>query len=83
MTTDFPNSSDPADNAGAVTTSDTVDLAVFTRALYVGTAGNVVAVFAGGNAVTFTGVAAGSILPIRVKRVNATNTTASNIVALY
>jgi hypothetical protein len=38
---------------------------------------------ASGQTVTFVGVAAGSVLPIRVARVNSTNTTATNIVALY
>ena len=74
---------DPAVTAVAVTPSDTVSLTPNpTRALYVGGAGNVV-VLIGGSAVTFTGVQAGSILPICVTRVNSTNTTATNIVALY
>lgn len=74
---------DPAVNAIAVTPSDTVSLTPNpTRALYVGTGGNV-AVLIGTNTITFTGVLGGTILPICVTRVNATNTTASNIVALY
>lgn len=36
----------------------------------------------GGSSVTFTGVAAGSILPVAVNRVLATGTTATNIMAL-
>lgn len=76
------NSSDPAEGAEVVTPSDTVELAQYSRALYVGTGGNVAAVI-DGTAITFTGVPAGSILPIRTNRVNATNTTATNIVALY
>jgi len=32
--------------------------------------------------VTFVGVPAGAVLPIATSRVNATNTTAANIVAL-
>ncbi len=52
-------------------------------ALYVGTTGNVVVVSREGVAVTFIGVPAGAILPVQGKRVNATSTTASNIVALY
>lgn len=67
----------------AVTPSDSVDLDLRPRALYVGGAGDVVAVDVGGDAVTFVGVQAGSVLPIVCKRVNATGTTATNIVALY
>lgn len=75
--------SDPADSAEAVTPSDSTN---FTggaaRALYVGTTGNVAVVLKDGTAVTFSSVPAGAILPVECKRVNSTNTTASNIVAL-
>lgn len=73
----------PADNATAVTPSDSTDLAFNSRALYVGGAGNLVVTMAGGGDVTFTAVPAGSILPIRVNRVKATSTTATSIVNLY
>lgn len=53
------------------------------RAIYVGGDGDLVAVDQNGNAVTFTGVKAGTILPIRTIRVNATSTTATNLVALW
>lgn len=51
--------------------------------LYVGVVGNVAVVFEGGTAITFTGVPAGTILPVRAIRVNSTLTTATNMVALY
>jgi hypothetical protein len=35
-----------------------------------------------GTSGTFTGVTAGATLPIAVRRINATNTTATNLVAL-
>lgn len=74
----------PALNYAAVTPSDsTVFPFGLCRALYVGVAGNVTVLSAGGAAVTFSGVPAGVILPIRCKRVNSTSTTATNIVALY
>jgi hypothetical protein len=73
----------PADNAAAVTPSDSTDLAYNSRALYVGGAGNLVVTMSGGGDVTFTAVPAGSILPIRVSRVKATSTTATSIVNLY
>lgn len=72
-----------ADQAVAVTPSDSVN---FTQGkcmgLFVGGAGNVVAII-GGAAVTFTAVPAGTSLYICATRVNATSTTATAIVALY
>jgi hypothetical protein len=66
----------------AITTSDTVDLPWETQAVWVGGAGNVVAVMPNGLTGTFTGVTAGATLPIRVKRINASSTTATNLMAL-
>ena len=74
----------PADHAFAITPTDGVDLSFVTRGLYVGTAGNVAVILKGdSSAVTFVGVPAGSVIPLRVSRVNSTNTTASDIVGLY
>ncbi len=73
----------PANTFAAVTTSDTANLASTARALFVGTAGNMVVVGADGVAVTFKNVAAGTLLPLNAVRVNATSTTAADIVALY
>jgi len=56
-------------------------LAQTTRALWVGTGGDVVAQMAGGNTVTFGGVQDGSLLPIRVVSLG-TATTATGIVGL-
>lgn len=73
----------PARGAVAVTPSDATVLDT-TRALYVGTGGNVAVYMAGKTtSVVFPNVQDGSILPIRVDRVLSTSTTASNIVALY
>lgn len=77
----------PAHGAVAVTPNNDTDLTTNTRGLYVGGAGNLVVVMASeanaATTVTFTGVAAGTVLPIRVRRVKSTNTTATSIVALY
>lgn len=73
----------PARNAEAVTPHDTDELATVSRALWVGGAGNVSVLMAGGETVTISGVAAGTLLPIQVRRVNATNTTATLMVALH
>lgn len=75
---------DPAySNALAVVPADNTPLAIVTRGLYVGGAGNVVIVLQGGQTVTFTGVAAGTVLRIRATGINATNTTATGLVALW
>ncbi len=72
----------PAVSYFAVTPDDDTDFANNARGLYIGGAGNVVAVTLNGDAVTFSAVPVGTILPIFCKRVNATSTTATNIVAL-
>lgn len=52
-------------------------------AIYVGGAGAAVLVFADDTTATFAGLLAGSVLPVsRVKRVNATGTTATNLLGL-
>lgn len=67
----------------AITKHDTDDIPTgLTRAVYVGGAGIVVAVAQDGSAVEFT-APAGALLPIQVKRVNSTTTTATLMVALY
>ena len=73
----------PAKFAVAVTPSDVTNLGSPARSLYIGTTGNIAVVMAGNDAVvTFSNVPVG-ILPVQVKRVNSTNTTASNIVAMW
>lgn len=67
-----------------VTPSDTVALPYITRGIYVGSAGNISVLLPNGTtSVVFTGVLAGSILPIQTSRVNAAGTTAGSLVALY
>lgn len=72
----------------AITASDTVDLLAqgtsdkLTSAIYVGGAGVVPVVFQDNSVVNFTCIA-GQILPVKARRVNATNLTASLLVALY
>lgn len=72
-----------ASDAAAVTPSDSTGYGRVARGLYVGGAGNVVVLMESGNAVTFTGVPAGTILPLRHTRVNSTNTTATTMTALF
>ncbi len=66
--------------AAAITPSDTV--AQTYRAIYVGGAGNVSVVTAGGNTVTFTAPPVGTILPVEVQFVRATLTTATLLIGL-
>ena len=73
-----------AGSAEAVTPDDGTDLPRGCRALYVGGTGTLALVLDKDAAtVSFVGVVAGSVLPIRTKRVLSTGTTATNIVALY
>ena len=68
-------------NYGAVTPSDSTALDF--QAVYVGGAGDVaISSSATTAAVTFTGVIAGTILPIKGKRIMSTNTTATDLVWL-
>lgn len=77
------NKTAPAEGATAVTPSDSTVL-TGVRGLYVGSDGNVAVIMVGdSSAVTFVGVKAGSVLPLRVSKVMSTNTTATDIVALY
>jgi hypothetical protein len=66
--------------AQAITTSDATNLATPAVGLFVGGAGNISAVMESGDVVTFTGVLAGSFLPFVFSRINATGTTATNMV---
>lgn len=80
-----PSINAPATTGEAVTPSDTAgtgDLTSISRALWVGTGGDLAVVMADGTALTLANVPSGTLLPLRVKRVADTNTTASDIVAL-
>ena len=82
-TSNVPSGIEPARQFVAITPSNTTDLDGLTKAVYVGGAGNLVAVDWTGATCTFTGVLAGTVLPIRVRRINSTSTTATNLVALF
>lgn len=51
--------------------------------IYVGTGGNVEVVMKSGTTQIYTSVPAGTFMPIRATMVVSTNTTASNMVALF
>lgn len=71
----------PAQDGVAVTPSDSTDLTTAARALYVGGTGDVTIITPAGNTVTYSSVPVG-VLPVAAKRVKATGTTATNIVAM-
>lgn len=79
--TEQAGSSDaPAYNGFAVTPNNSTE--IFARSLYIGGAGDVSVMMAGGATLTFVGVPAGTLLPFRVQRVRTTGTTATNIIWL-
>lgn len=76
----FIRESGPANDAYAITPADT-DLEEPVRSVYVGGAGNLTIRTPQGTDVTFVGVPAGSIIPVRARQVRAA-TTATNLVGL-
>ena len=61
---------------------DAADLVSLTRAIVLGSAGDVAVVLKNGDAITLPALAAGVIYPVRVARVLATGTTATGIKGL-
>ena len=68
----------PATQWDAITNSDTVDLAVPCRSLYIVTSGNLALVGSDDNVEVFP-VVAGQMLACSPKRINATSSTATAI----
>lgn len=71
-----------ADRWFAITPSDETDLAIKPRALFVGSAGNLVLVGADGVSAPFPALA-GQTLALSPHRVMATGTTATGLVGIY
>ena len=78
-----PDLQSPACDAFAITPSDTDNLKQVTRALYIGGVGDVKVMMKYGGVVTFKAVPVASFLPIRVKKVFSTGTTATLILGLF
>lgn len=78
-----PTITAPGNGFFALTPDDVIDEpnGAF-RAIYVGVAGDIAAVGINGVAVTFKNAVAGSIIPIICRRINVTNTTATNLVGI-
>lgn len=77
-----PGATWPLSRAAAVTPSDTVDLTNASRCLYVGVTGDLTVDFLEGPTAVLIKAAAVGYHWIRVTRVRATGTAATNIVAL-
>ena len=74
----------PASHAVAITPNNSTDLTEATRGVYVGASGNLkVDMLGGETAIIFVGLAAGLIHPLRVTRVYATGTTATDIIGVF
>jgi hypothetical protein len=73
----------PKGGAFAITPDDDNDLAIGATAIYVGVGGDIKVTTSLGQTVTFVGVVTGSVLPVRVKRVFDTDTTATTMIGLY
>ena len=69
----------PPSNAATVTPDDAADLPFVSRAIYVGTPGDLHVLTQSGQDVTYKGVSGTKVL--RVSRIFATGTTATDIVA--
>jgi hypothetical protein len=72
----------PASHAVAITPSDSLPLTHSTRAIYVGSAGDLRIAMVSGDIVTLRAVAAGAVYPLRAAQVLATGTTAGNLIGL-
>lgn len=72
-----------ANSASSITPNDSNDLARATKGLYVGVTGDVKVDMADVGTVTLTGLAAGIVHPLSVKRIYATGTTATSILGVY
>lgn len=72
----------PSSNLVAVVPHNTTLLSLPARQLYIGVAGDVTVLTQAGSTITFKGVSTGGVIgPFYVVRVNATGTTATDIVA--
>lgn len=73
----------PIEFAAAVTPHNTTELDFVTRAIYVGGTGDLKVTTIGGSEVTFSGVPAGTLLPVRAKIIWNTGTTATLLTACW
>lgn len=78
-----PGNTDPARTAFAIVPSDSLELAVLPRALYIGTGGNLTLRLVDDvQDVVLRNLSAGQIVDVRARYVRATGTTAGDLVGL-
>lgn len=77
-----PSLSGPASSGFTIVPSDASDLAEVTRGIYVGQGGDLSAVMLSGEQVLLKSVPAGTVLPLRVRRVRSTDTTTAHLIGL-
>lgn len=77
-----PGLSSPVFGGFDITPDDGTDLQGVTRAVILGTAGDLAVTLKNGDTITLPNLVAGVIYPFRIARVLATGTTASNIKGL-
>lgn len=78
-----PGLTSPAIDGSMIVPDDSGDLAHVTRAVYVGNGGQIAAQLASGSTITLAAVPSGTLLPLRVRRVMATGTSAGDLVGLW
>lgn len=77
-----PGLTSPLVDGFSVSPDDASDLPSVTRALYVGQTGDVAVTFLGGGSAVLRDMQAGTVYPLRVRRVSAAGTTAQNLIGL-
>ena len=80
---DQPNTEVQGNSAFSITTNDSADVSKTGCNLYIGGAGDVKVDMVGIGTVTFSGVGAGTFMPIKISRVYSTGTTATLILGVY
>lgn len=78
-----PSLSSPAINGQTIAPSNSNLLTNVTRAIYVGSVGDVAIEFVSGAQVTLQAVPSGTILPVRAQKVLSSNTTATGLIGLW
>lgn len=73
----------PPENAAELTPDDTAILQNATRAIHVGGGGDLRVRMLGGEVVTLAGLQPGTMIPLRIRQIFATGTTATAIVGLW
>ena len=72
----------PASDAFSITPDDNIALPHITRAIYIGGPGTIHVVMQSDIEISFAGLPAGMVLPIRAKKIKATGTDATDLVGL-